>query len=293
MDRAIRNSGVVPRGGGTLYEAGEHYVTDQLTEAVPGASSSPRPPRRDDLVTIRVSRGAVYAVIGVLLGLVVGAGTGFAVGRVTAPDGTMTTAGAAAALPALPSGAAVPSQPQSSAPAVVPNVSTEGRPSEGPSNAPVTIVEFTDFQCPFCGAFARDTEHSLIAAYRGKVRFVIRDFPITGIHQYAQKAAEAAECAQDQGKFWPYHDVLFANQETLDDAHLKAYAKQVGMDRAAFSRCLDSGSKSAVVAADMADGQRYGVSATPTFFVNGQKVIGAKPLDGFKQIIDPILAQHG
>jgi protein-disulfide isomerase len=172
---------------------------------------------------------------------------------------------------------------------VVPDVRTAGRPSEGPAHAPVTIVEFADFQCPFCGAFARDTEHELLAAYRGKVRFVIRDFPISGLHPYAEKAAEAAECAYDQGKFWPYHDLLFAHQDALDDAHLKAYAKQVGADGRAFSRCLDSGRKAAVVAADEADGQRYGVSATPTFFINGQKLIGAKPLDGFKQIIDPML----
>jgi protein-disulfide isomerase len=267
-------------------------MTDELTG--PAQETVPQRPRsRDDLVTIRVPRTALYAVIGVLLGLVVGAGTGFAVGRTTAPHGTAPTGSTAAALPTPSAPATAPSPPQSSAPVVVPDVSTAGRPSEGPSNAPVTIVEFTDFQCPFCGAFARDTEHSLLAAYQGKVRLVIRDYPISGIHPYAQKAAEAAECAQDQGKFWPYHDVLFAHQDALDVAHLKAYAKQVGMDRRTFAHCLDSGVEATRVAADMADAQRYGVSATPTFFINGQKVIGAKPLDGFKQIIDPILAHHG
>ncbi|HEX2895483.1 MAG TPA: thioredoxin domain-containing protein [Marmoricola sp.] len=244
-------------------------------------------------MTIRVPRAAIYAILGGIVGLLIGGIAGFGVGRGTAPDGAAATGTVANVGPAAASSSPQPAQPQSSAPAVVPNVSTAGQPSEGPADAPVTIVEFTDFQCPFCGAFARDTEHALLAAYQGKVRFVIRDFPISGIHQYAEKAAEAAECAQDQGKFWPYHDVLFAHQDALDDGHLKVYAGQVGMDKAAFNRCLTSGSKAAVVAADMADGQRYGVSATPTFFINGQKVIGAKPLDGFKQVIDPILAHHG
>jgi protein-disulfide isomerase len=172
----------------------------------------------------------------------------------------------------------------------VPDVSVEGRPSQGAADAPVTVVEFTDYQCPYCGAFARDTEDALLEAYDGKVRFVVRHFPITGIHPYAQKAAEAAECAFDQDRFWEYHEVLFAHQDALDEASLRSYAKQVGLGGRTFGQCLSSGEKAAVVASDQADGQRYGVSATPTFFINGQRFVGAKPIDEFKQVIDALLA---
>lgn len=242
-------------------------------------------------MTIRVPRAVLYGVLGVVVGLLVGAGGGFAIGRGTAPDDGADGAAPAAAASAPATAPVAPTQPETSAPpAVVPDVSVEGRPSQGDADAPVTVVEFTDYQCPYCGAFARDTEEALLKAYDGQVRFVVRHFPITGIHQYAQKAAEAAECAFDQDRFWEYHEALFAHQDALDEASLRAYAKEVGLDGRTFGQCLSSGEKAAVVAADQADGQRYGVSATPTFFINGQRFVGAKPIDEFKQVIDGLLA---
>lgn len=261
--------------------------SEQTGDPTPTTAGTPLR-ARDDLVTIRVSRAGLYAALGVVLGLLVGAGTGFAVGRTTAPDDVARPAAAPAAPATTP---AAPAQPQESTPpAVVPDVAVEGRPAQGDADAPVTIVEFTDYQCPYCGAFARDTEDALLDAYGDDVRFVVRHFPITGSHQYAQKAAEAAECAFDQDRFWEYHDVLFAHQDALDEASLRRYAKEVGLDTRVFAACLASGEKAAVVATDQADGQRYGVSATPTFFINGQRFVGAKPIDEFEQVVDGLLA---
>ncbi len=128
-----------------------------------------------------------------------------------------------------------------------------------------------------------------------------RDFPIAG-HQYAQKAAEASECADDQGKFWEYHDLMFANQSALDVDSLKGYAEQLGLDAGKFNDCLDSGEQSSEVQKDYEDGQNAGVSGTPNFFINGQLVPGAIPFEdypdesgatqpGFKSIIDAALEE--
>lgn len=264
--------------------------SEQTGETTPTTEEAPLR-SREDLVTIRVSRAGLYAVVGVVVGLVLGAVSGFAIGRTTAPEDGAKPAAAPAAATDPATAPAAPAQPDASTPpAVVPDVAVEGRPAQGDTDAAVTIVEFTDYQCPYCGAFARDTEDALLEAYGDDVRFVVRHFPITGIHQYAEKAAEAAECAFDQDRFWEYHDVLFAHQDALDEASLRGYAREVGLDAGAFDRCLSSGKKAAVVATDQADGQRYGVSATPTFFINGQRFVGAKPIDEFKQVIDGLLA---
>jgi protein-disulfide isomerase len=131
---------------------------------------------------------------------------------------------------------------------------------------------------------------------------VYRDFPLINIHQYAQKAAEASECADDQGKFWEYHDLLFANQAALDVDSLKGYAADLGLDTDTFNDCLDGGKQTAEVEKDAQDAQSYGAGGTPAFFVNGQLVSGAKPFEdypdqsgtmqpGFKSIIDAALKE--
>lgn len=157
-------------------------------------------------------------------------------------------------------------------------------PARGPENAPVTIVEFSDFQCPFCSR-AVGTVEEVMKAYPDKVRLVFRQFPLE-FHKQAPKAAEAALCANDQGKFWQMHDKLFGNQKALEVPALKGYAKELGLDTAKFDKCLDSGEKAAVVKADQADGQKLGVNGTPAFFINGILLSGAQPFDEFKSIID-------
>ena len=157
-------------------------------------------------------------------------------------------------------------------------------PARGPEKAPVTIVEFSDFQCPFCGRAIKTVEE-VMKAYPNDVRLVFRQFPLE-FHKQAPKAAEAALCANDQGKFWEMHDQMFSNQQALEVDKLKEYAKKVGLDPAKFDKCLDSGEKAATIKTDQEAGQKVGVNGTPAFFINGIMLSGAQPFDEFKSIID-------
>ena len=163
------------------------------------------------------------------------------------------------------------------------NVEAKG-PSRGPTNAPVTIVEFSDFQCPYCGREYPVIER-LMKDYDGKLRLVFRHYPLD-FHPFAQKAAEAGACAQDQGKFWELHDKMFSNQGKLAVADLKGYAKSLGMDATKFDKCLDSGEKKTLVDDDLKAGSAAGVSGTPAFFINGIFVNGAQPYEHMKQAVD-------
>lgn len=171
-------------------------------------------------------------------------------------------------------------------------VSVDDDPVKGSENAPVTIVEFSDFECPFCLRFFAETLPLIEETYirTGRARLVYRDYPL-GSHQYAQKAAEAAECAGEQGKYWEYHDRLFENQGALGTASLKQYAQDLGLDEARFNECLDSSQMAAEVKKDHGDGQAYGVRGTPTFFINGIRVVGAQPYEVFQQVIEQELKE--
>lgn len=163
-------------------------------------------------------------------------------------------------------------------------------PARGPEGAKVTIVEFSDFQCPFCSR-AHDVVEEVMAAYPGKVRLVFRHFPLE-FHQQAPKAAEASLCANEQNKFWEYHDVLFKNQQKLQVEDLKAHAQALGLDAGKFAECLDSGRMATTVKTDAEAGHKAGVSGTPAFFINGNVLSGAQPLDEFKKVIDAELATN-
>lgn len=172
------------------------------------------------------------------------------------------------------------------------NVSVDDDPVKGSENAPVTIIEFSDFECPYCGKFYRQALQKIEENYiqTGKVKLVYRDFPLTNIHDNAQKAAEAAECADDQGKFWKYHDKLFENQNSFGVSSLKQYAKDLGLDTQKFNDCLDSDKYKQEVQDDLQDGRQAGVTGTPAFFINGKMLRGAQPYSEFKQIIEQELA---
>lgn len=157
-------------------------------------------------------------------------------------------------------------------------------PSKGPENAPITIVEFSDYECPYC-VRAEPTVKSVMEKYPGKIRLVFRDYPLP-MHSKAPKAAEAAHCAGDQGKYWDMHDKLFSAGAKLDVPDLKAHAREVGLDGAKFDRCLDSGEKGKDVEAHRKAGDEAGVSGTPAFFINGRPLSGAQPLEAFTAIID-------
>lgn len=158
---------------------------------------------------------------------------------------------------------------------------------KGRNDAQITIVEFSDFECPFCEKFFTNTLPKIEEKYikSGKVKLVYRDAPLP-FHEFAQKAAQASECAKDQEKFWQYHDKLFQNQHSLDIANLKKYANEIGLNTQNFDNCLDSGKKSAEIQNDIADATSYGVSGTPTFFINGIALVGAAPFEAFDQIIE-------
>jgi protein-disulfide isomerase len=174
-------------------------------------------------------------------------------------------------------------------PAIRVEVFTAGAPVRGVADAPVTIVEFSDFECPFCKQ-TRPTLKQLLERYPGKVRLVYRDFPLDSIHPQARRAAEAARCAHDQGKFWEYHDVLFTQSPQLAIEDLRRYAGQVGLDVAKFESCLAAGVHKAAVQRDLDEGNRLGITGTPAFFINGRALTGAQPLESFTRLIDQELA---
>ncbi|MBF0584619.1 MAG: thioredoxin domain-containing protein [Magnetococcales bacterium] len=156
--------------------------------------------------------------------------------------------------------------------------------ARGKAEAPVTIVEFSDFECPYCRR-AQETLKAVEKAYGDKVRFVFRHYPLP-FHEQAPKASEAAQCAADQDKFWPFHDALFAEGATLELSALKTLAGKLGLNQATFDGCLDSGRHAGRVAQDSAEGQKLGITGTPTFFVNGIRLVGAVPFAKFQRIID-------
>ena len=163
---------------------------------------------------------------------------------------------------------------------------------KGDPNAPVTIVEWSDYECPFCQRFYSQTLSQIESQYidTGKVKLVYRDFPLS-IHPQAQKAEEAAECAGEQGKYYEMHDMLFDRGVSGGVSSFKNYAEQLGLDTAAFNSCLDSGEMAAEVKADMQAGASQGIRGTPGFIINGQLVSGAQPFQVFEQIIEEELAK--
>jgi len=170
------------------------------------------------------------------------------------------------------------------------DVSIDDDAAKGDENAPVTIVEFTDYECPFCGRYVEQTYPQILEKYveTGKVKLIVRDYPLN-FHPQAQKAAEAAECAGEQDNYWGMHDKLFANQASLSVDNYRDWAGEIGLDRARFDECLDSGAMAEEVEQDHADGLAYGVSGTPVFFINGRMLSGAKPFAAFDAAIQEAL----
>lgn len=232
-------------------------------------------------ITIQVRRVHLWGATGLIVGLL----TGFLIGHSTAskPRAILygvppTSARAAASTPTI-AGA------QSTTPKKPVNVSTAGRPARGPANAKVTMVEFVDYQCPFCGQFERDTMPQIEKTYGSRIRIVSRQFPLS-IHPNAFGAALAMECAFQQGKFWQLHDRLFHHQDDLGPGGLIQQARAVGLDPARMGACEKSSATKAAVNRDITAGRAYGVKGTPTIFINGRPIEGALPYAQFKSAID-------
>ncbi len=164
-------------------------------------------------------------------------------------------------------------------------IAMAGFPTKGPANAPVTIVEFSDFECPYCGGLF-PTLKQVEKNYSQQVRIVYRQFPLANIHPHAQKAAEASLCANDQQKFWEFHDSMFGNQSELSVADLKQRAVDLKLNTQTFNQCLDSGKYVAAIQADIQEGARNGVTGTPAMFINGRLLSGNQPYSEIRDVID-------
>ena len=167
---------------------------------------------------------------------------------------------------------------------------SENDPVFGNPGAKVKIVEFGDFQCPYCRQ-SFPIVREMLERYGNKIYFIYRDFPVSDVHDDAQKAAEAGQCANLQGKFWPFHDKVFINQENIAVLDLKRYALELGIERKAFDDCLDSGRFAEEVSEDYLDGINLGVVGTPTFFINGYRISGSIPEEIFIQLIEAALRE--
>jgi protein-disulfide isomerase len=181
-------------------------------------------------------------------------------------------------------------------------IDLSGAPMLGKNDAPLTLVEFTDYQCPFCSRHYRDTFPKIVEEYvdTGKVRYILREFPLVSIHSAAAKASEAALCAGEQGKYWDMHKKIFENPRQIQPDDLKANGESIGLDAGKLAECLDGGKFAERVKNDMSEGQKFGVRGTPSFFLGKtgedsskftatERLVGAQPYDKFKAAIDELL----
>ena len=252
-------------------------------EELPEDSQSPV--IQEDTVTFK--RSHFYAVLtvlafaaGVLLGYVVWGmpPTGATAGNAVSAQAAGQTSGPVVEAPVTP-------QTQYTRY----NIPTQNFYSLGPANAPITIVEFSDYECPFCRRWHAEVYKPLLAAYPGKIRLVYRNLPLTSIHPDALGAAEAAMCAGEQDVYWKYHDKLFASESLGNSVYLQ-YAKDLGLNMTTFESCLNDHKYQKAIQTDSDFAINLGVRSTPTFFINGLAIVGAQPLDVFKQVIDKELA---
>ncbi len=166
------------------------------------------------------------------------------------------------------------------------DVSVDDDPSLGPADAPLTIIEFSDFQCPYCQRWHEETFPALMAAYPDQIRFVYRDLPVVGGGAIGSEAAQAANCAGDQDAYWEFHNLLFSGGLGLSQDAYRQYAVSLGLDAQALAECVETGFHEAEVNGDLQYALQLGVSSTPTFFVNGIAIVGAQPASVFQHVID-------
>ena len=243
-------------------------------------------------VTITLHRWHLYAFVMPLI-FIVGLGLGFLVRGWVPLPGIPAVAASGEVASSDPAAVAVQSNP--AAPVETPqvvryDVPVDDDPSLGSEDAPITIIEFSDYECPFCRRWHDEVYTQLLDTYGDQVRFVYRDFPLDSIHANARPAAEAANCANEQGVFWDYHDKLFSMELGLSSDAYQEYASQLDLDEEAFQECIESGRYQQEVQSDFEFAANLGVRSTPTFFINGIAVVGAQPFEIFQQVIERELA---
>jgi protein-disulfide isomerase len=238
--------------------------------------------------TLTFKRSHFYAVLTVLA-FAAGILLGYVVWGMETPVGTAALSAQTSVQPTGPangvSEAPVTQQPQYTRY----DIPTENFYALGPADAPITIVEFSDFECPFCRRWHAEVYKPLLAAYPGKIKLVYRNLPLTSIHPDAMAAAEASMCAGEQDVYWKYHDKLFSS-ESLGNSVFIQYAQELGLNMSTFEACLSDHKYQKTIQADSDFAINLGIRSTPTFFINGLAVVGAQPLDVFKQVIDKELA---
>jgi protein-disulfide isomerase len=176
---------------------------------------------------------------------------------------------------------------------IVEGVDVSHDPVLGPADAPITIVEFSDFECPFCTRFARETAPALRRQYGDRIRWIFVNYPLQSIHPHAYEAALAGECAAEQERFWPYYDALFSGRYELSRSGYAAAAEQAGLEEGRFDACYKNADPAEEVALDIKEGEKFYILGTPTFYVNGKRMEGAQRAEAFAAVIDSILSQGG
>jgi protein-disulfide isomerase len=247
--------------------------------------------KRSGELTITLRRWHLYALVMPLI-FVIGLGFGYLL-RGWTPQAGSTPAQAESASSqeaSVPVPQAEAETSSASQQVVRYDVPVDDDPILGAEDAPITIVEFSDYECPYCRQWHSEVYSQLIETYGEQIRFVYRDFPLASIHSNANSAANAANCAHEQGVFWEYHDMLFSMEQGLGNGAYLDYASQLGIDQAGFQECLDSSRYEAEVQADFDFAAELGVRSTPTFFINGIAVVGAQPFEIFQQVIERELA---
>ena len=234
--------------------------------------------------TVTFKRSHLYAVLTVLA-FAAGVLLGYVVWGMESTGATVLSAQSASQSTGPVVEAPVTQQPQYTRY----DIPTENSYALGPADAPITIVEFSDYQCPFCRRWHAEVYEPLLAAYPGKIRLVYRNLPLTSIHPDALGAAEAAMCAGEQDVYWKYHDKLFSSESLGNSVYLQ-YAQELGLNMPTFEACLNDHKYQKTIESDSDFAINLGIRSTPTFFINGLAVVGAQPLDVFKQVIDKELA---
>jgi protein-disulfide isomerase len=254
----------------------EPIIEAQTIEPIIEPQDPPKAPAALQEDTLTFKRSHFYSVLTVLA-FAAGVLLGYAVWGIDSPAGG--TAAQAAAQPSPADQAAFRRY----------DIPTENAYAIGPADAPITIVEFSDYQCPYCRRWHEQVYEPLLAAYPGKIRLVYRHFPLTSIHSDAFSAAEAALCAGEQEAYWPFHEKLFSS-DSLGMRTYMQYAQELGLNMNTFESCVKDRKFQQVVDQDLNFAMDLGVRSTPTFFINGLAVVGAQPLQIFKQVIDQELA---
>jgi protein-disulfide isomerase len=264
-----------PRKKQSIEPAIEEQPVEPVVELDEVLEDSPTPIQED---TVTFKRSHFYSVLTVLA-FAAGVLLGYAVWGFESPGATAPVAAN------QPSGAIAEAPVTQQAEFRRYDIPIEDSYAIGPADAPITIVEFSDYQCPFCRRWHDEVYEPLLAAYPGKIRMVYRHFPLTSIHPDAMSASEAAMCAGEQDAYWNFHEKLFSS-DSLGKAAYIQYAQDLGLNMADFETCLTAHKYQQAIQADIDFAVNLGIRSTPTFFINGLAIVGAQPLDVFKQVID-------